>query len=128
MLRSHLRRADGVVKKFQQKFGCNSSPPRPLHQRRLRAVFITVASTPPRRGGEYCATRFRPRLQRKGLNERGYVFEFPISKTAARRDLLGPPLCKQPGHEHASHTDAASTGVFVAASISHKYGILRIYP
>src|SRR5579883_1697363 len=32
MLRSHLCRADGVVKKFQQEFVCNFSPPRPLHR------------------------------------------------------------------------------------------------
>src|SRR5579883_2302306 len=50
--RSDLRRADGVVKKFQQESVCNSSPPRPLHQMWLRGIFMNVASTPPRRGGE----------------------------------------------------------------------------
>src|SRR5579883_1747136 len=55
MLRSHLCRGDGVVKKFRQEFVCNSSPPRPLHKGGF-AIFITVASTPPRRGGEFLAS------------------------------------------------------------------------
>src|SRR5579883_2663727 len=62
MLRSHLCRADGVVNKFQQEFVCNSSPPRPLHQRWLRVIFIPVASTPPRRGGEWMHLKSEIRL------------------------------------------------------------------
>src|SRR5579883_2577756 len=45
MPRSHHCRADGVVRKFRQQFVCNSSLPRPLHQRWLRAIFLV--SRPP---------------------------------------------------------------------------------
>ena len=39
--------ADGVV-----EFGI-TQPPRPLHQRWLRVIFLDVASTPPWKGGDY---------------------------------------------------------------------------
>src|SRR5579883_1594742 len=39
------------------EYVCGDSPPRPLHQMWLRAIFIDVASTPPRRGGESFAPK-----------------------------------------------------------------------
>ena len=44
--------ADGVVGSGNRSFGGWNEPPRPLQQRRLRGIFIDVASTPPwpRRG------------------------------------------------------------------------------
>src|SRR5579883_1268034 len=45
MPRSHHCRADGVVKKFQQEFVCNSSPPRPLHKGGF-APFLLLSRPP----------------------------------------------------------------------------------
>src|SRR5205814_539443 len=68
-----------------------NQPPRPLHQRRLRGIFLSVASTPPWEGGDFaikCAPKERrneftqgiPRYWRgRGRMADGKAIRGPIS-------------------------------------------------
>src|SRR4029077_10177860 len=62
MMRSHRSGADGVVahtERFEFAFRniLRERPPRPLHQRRLRGIFLDVASSPPHEEGNSFAHR-----------------------------------------------------------------------
>src|SRR5688572_23398202 len=55
MARSDLSAAAGVVEQVQKNSVDRDPPPRPLHQRKLRDIFLNVASTPPVQEGRSLA-------------------------------------------------------------------------
>ena len=52
---SHLNAADGVVAQDRKSLVDFGPPPRPLQQRKLREIFLSVASTPPGQEGQWIA-------------------------------------------------------------------------
>ena len=52
---SHLNAADGVVAQDRKSLVEVGPPPRPLHQRKLRDIFLNVAATPPVQEGQWIA-------------------------------------------------------------------------
>ena len=53
---SHLNAADGVVVQDRKSFVEIGPPPRPLHQWKLRDIFLNVAATPPGQEGQWIAS------------------------------------------------------------------------
>ena len=54
---SDRNRADGVVAQDRKSLVEIGPPPRPLHQRKLRDIFLNVAATPPGQEGQWIARR-----------------------------------------------------------------------
>ena len=48
------------------------------------------------------------------------IFKLPVGKTTAGMNLFGPPAGDEPGNQHASHSNRASTGMFVATAVSNE--------
>src|SRR5688572_9682059 len=94
MARSDLSAADGVVDQVQESSVDLDPPPRPLLQRKLRDIFLDVASAPPGQEGRSLArgcVKYIDALDRRG----GASKEGAPGSSCSRHSLDQPPRLRR---------------------------------